>query len=103
MKHRLCRIACLAAAVLAMLMITACARKSTRVEDGNRNQVLHVGNGGDISDLDPQTAIGAIEGDVMGSLFEPLIQLDPFDLHPVPGAAASWDVSPDGRVYTFHL
>ena len=39
----------------------------------------------------------------MGALFEPLIQLDPFDLHPVPGAAASWDVSPDGRVYTFHL
>ena len=91
------------AAVAITSSIASCTRKATRVEDGNRHQVLHVGNGGDVADLDPHTAIGALEGDVMGSLFEPLIQLDPFDLHPVAGAAASWDVSPDGRIYTFHL
>ena len=27
----------------------------------------------------------------------------PHDLHPIPGLAKSWDVSPDGLVYTFHL
>ena len=27
----------------------------------------------------------------------------PEDLHPVPGVAERWDVSPDGRVYTFRL
>jgi oligopeptide transport system substrate-binding protein len=94
----------LAAAIGALALGTAaCSRHETRVEQGNREKILHVGNGGDIADLDPHTAIGAIEGDVMGALFEPLIQLDPVDLHPVPGAAASWEVSPDGRVYTFHL
>ena len=89
---------------LSLALITgACSRRETRVEQGNREKVLHVGNGGDIADLDPHTVIGAIEGDVMCALFEPLIQLDPVDLHPVPGAAASWEISPDGRVYTFHL
>ena len=83
--------------------LAACSRRETRVEQGNREKVLHVGNGGDVADLDPQTVLGALEGDVMCALFEPLIQLDPVDLHPVPGAAASWEVSPDGRVYTFHL
>ena len=28
---------------------------------------------------------------------------DPRDLHPVPGLAKSWEISPDGLVYTFHL
>ncbi len=93
-----------AAAILALALATAaCSRRETRVERGNRESVLHVGNAGDIADLDPHTAIGAIEGDIMGALFEPLIQLDPVNLHPVPGAAASWEISPDGRVYTFHL
>ncbi len=80
-----------------------CSRRETRVEEGNRLQILHVANSGEVSDLDPQTAIGAIEGDVLCALFEPLIQLDPVDLHPVPAAAARWDVSTDGRTWTFHL
>ena len=80
-----------------------CSRRETRVNEGNRLQILHVANSGEVADLDPQTAIGAIEGDVLAALFEPLIQLDPVDLHPVPAAAASWDVSPDGLVWTFHL
>ena len=28
---------------------------------------------------------------------------DPHDLHPVPGVATRWDISPDGRTYTFFL
>ena len=28
---------------------------------------------------------------------------DPHDLHPVPGVAEKWDVSEDGKTYTFHL
>ena len=25
------------------------------------------------------------------------------DLHPIPGGAESWDISPDQKIYTFHL
>ena len=86
-----------------VILAAGCSRRETRVEEGNRLQVLHVANSGEVADLDPQTAIGAIEGDVLASLFEPLIQLDPVDLHPVPAAAASWEVSADGLIWTFHL
>jgi oligopeptide transport system substrate-binding protein len=40
---------------------------------------------------------------VLSALFEGLVAEDPRDLHPVPGVAESWDISPDGLEYTFHL
>lgn len=39
---------------------------------------------------------------VCGSIFSGLVAHD-FQLNPVPDLAESWDVSPDARVYTFHL
>jgi peptide/nickel transport system substrate-binding protein len=39
---------------------------------------------------------------VTGSIFSGLLALD-FNLKPVPDLATSWEVSPDGRRYTFHL
>lgn len=39
---------------------------------------------------------------VCGSIFSGLVAHD-FHLNPVPDLAESWDVSPDARVYTFHL
>jgi ABC-type oligopeptide transport system substrate-binding subunit len=36
-------------------------------------------------------------------LFEGLTVPDPRTLEPLPGQAESWDVSPDGLTYTFHL
>lgn len=39
---------------------------------------------------------------VTGSIFSGLVALD-FNLKPVPDLALSWEVSPDGRRYTFHL
>ncbi|WP_398479991.1 ABC transporter substrate-binding protein [Tardiphaga sp.] len=39
---------------------------------------------------------------VGGKLYESLLRYD-FDLKPLPGLAKSWDVSPDGLVYTFKL
>jgi len=46
---------------------------------------------------------GVPEHKLMMALFEGLAAEDPKDLHPVPGLAESWEISPDGRVYTFHL
>ncbi len=42
-------------------------------------------------------------GNILAALFEGLVAEDPRDLHPVPGVAERWDVSADGRIYTFHL
>ncbi len=40
---------------------------------------------------------------VLMALHEGLVGYDPQDLQPIPGAAASWEISPDGLAYTFHL
>ena len=46
---------------------------------------------------------GEPEGRVAQELFEGLTRLDARSLEPVPGVAESWDITPDGKTYTFHL
>lgn len=65
--------------------------------------VLHVGNGAEVQNLDPHLVQGLTEHRVLSSLFEGLTDIDPKTMQPVPAAAESWTVSPDGRVYTFRL
>src|SRR5215207_8959444 len=66
-------------------------------------QIWKVGNASEPQDLDPQTVTGVPEHKLVMAFFEGLVTEDPKDLHPVPGLAESWDISPDGLVYTFHL
>ena len=80
-----------------------CGRRRTMVDAGNRNQILLLGNGTEPQDLDPDVVTGVQEYHIMISLLEGLVNPDPIDLHPIPGVAEKWDISPDGTVYTFHL
>jgi oligopeptide transport system substrate-binding protein len=92
----------LAAAALALALGAGCSRE-TNVVRGDREQVLYRGVGYEVATLDPQLATGIAEQTILSSLFEGLVDEDPRDLHPIPGVAESWDVTPDGRVYTFRL
>lgn len=65
--------------------------------------VLRIGNGAEPQDLDPQAVTGEPEHKILMALFEGLVSADPKDLHPIPGQAESWEISKDGRIYTFHL
>ena len=58
--------------------------------------------GGDPVTLDPALAGDAISATYVVELFGGLVTIDK-DLNVVPDIAESWDISPDGRVYTFHL
>ncbi len=53
--------------------------------------------------LDPQLMSGVVEARLALALFEGLTTLDPRNLSPRPGLAASWEGSADGRAWTFHL
>jgi oligopeptide transport system substrate-binding protein len=53
--------------------------------------------------LDPHLINGAPEVRLGEALFEGLARRDPKTMHPAPGVAESWDISPDGKRYTFHL
>ena len=60
-------------------------------------------NGAEPESLDPAVVTGIPEMRITKALFEGLTRLDAHTARPVPGLAERWDVSPDGRVYTFHL
>lgn len=59
-------------------------------------------------EAEPQSLDPAISHDIAGlkvlmHLFEGLVSYDPVDAQPIPGAAERWEVSEDGRTYTFRL
>lgn len=89
--------------LLAGTVLFGCGKRETRVEAGIRDQVLHKGNGSEPQDLDPHTVSGNVEHFILMALLEGLVTEDPKDLHPVPGVAERWDISPEGTIYTFHL
>jgi oligopeptide transport system substrate-binding protein len=90
--------------VIAVLsLFTGCGRRETLVEACDRRQILLIGNGTEPQELDPDIVTGVQEYHIMLSLLEGLVVPDPVDLHPIPGVAERWDISPDARVYTFHL
>ena len=85
------------------LIVTGCTKRQTRVDFGNAHQILYLANGAEPEDLDPHIVTGVTEDHILRALLEGLVSEDPVDLHPVPGVAERWDISPDGKIYTFHL
>jgi oligopeptide transport system substrate-binding protein len=83
--------------------LTACTGGESNVEKGNREGILHYGNGSEPQGLDPHVVTGVPENHLVRALFEGLAVKNPWTLEPEPGVAQSWDVSDDGTVYTFHL
>ena len=63
---------------------------------------LRRGNGPEPDSLDPQLARGDSAATILRDVYEGLATLD-HEGRPVPGAASRWEVSADGRSYTFHL
>ena len=58
-------------------------------------------NGTEPTTLDPGQLTGQPGGRVASNIFEGLARYDEASMEPVPGAAESWTVSPDGRRYEF--
>jgi oligopeptide transport system substrate-binding protein len=78
------------------------------IEDGGavappEKQKLVFNNGAEPQTLDPALMSGVPEHRIAMALFEGLTRFDPKDLHPLPGVAEKWEISEDGRTYTFHL
>jgi oligopeptide transport system substrate-binding protein len=92
-------------ALLALaFLLTACGGRDPASAPGKTDApaVLNRGNGPEPESLDPQRARTDSELYILRDLYEGLTALDA-DARPIPGAAAAWTVSDDGRVYTFTL
>ncbi len=64
---------------------------------------LTILNGNEPSSLDPLLVTGIEELRAVLPLFEGLTRPDPRTSRPLPGIAERWEISPDGRIYDFHL
>src|SRR6185295_11692531 len=63
---------------------------------------LHRGNGGEPASLDPHLINGTWESNVVGDVLMGLTTEDAA-ARPIPGAAERWEVSADGKTWTFHI
>ena len=65
--------------------------------------VLIIAAGQDIPNFDPHTATGYSASFLMRNVYDPLVRVAQNPPVPVPALAESWDVSADGKEYTFKL
>jgi oligopeptide transport system substrate-binding protein len=64
---------------------------------------LVIVNGNEPESLDPAIVTAVPDMRIAKALFEGLARLDGKSGRPTPGLAERWEISPDGRVYTFYL
>ena len=90
---------------IATFAVAACDPPSHSIGDSQdigQQRVLRRGNGGEPQTLDPALAEDVHAFGILSDLYEGLlIEAGNGDL--LPGVAERWDVSPDGRQYTFYL
>jgi oligopeptide transport system substrate-binding protein len=70
--------------------------------ESEAGKVLRRGSDAELESLDPQKGVAVYDITVQKDLLEGLTILD-MNKRPIPGVASSWDISPDGKTYTFHL
>jgi oligopeptide transport system substrate-binding protein len=87
----------------ATALLLACSGGETNVVSGNREGILHYGNGSEPQGLDPHVVTGVPENHLIRALFEGLAVKNPYTLEPEPGVAESWDISEDDLTVTFHI
>jgi oligopeptide transport system substrate-binding protein len=89
--QRLCRTALLSI----LLAIAGC-------DPGGKRADMVILNGAEPESIDPAIVTGQLESRICYALFEGLLHFDRFG-KPQAGIAESWDLSNDGKTYTFHL
>jgi oligopeptide transport system substrate-binding protein len=102
---------CLAALFAIPLYLTGCANQESSTISARTiqvsselapEQVLNRHLEGDPRSLDPSLVTDVVGQRVEDDLFEGLVTLDEAG-HSVPGVALTWNTSPDGKTWTFHL
>ena len=87
-------------ALAALLLLQGCSEHSSPAE--KMEVVLRRGLGGEPSSLDPAAAVDSFSVQLVQDLYEGLVREGP-NGEIIPGVASSWEVSPSGTKYTFHI
>lgn len=96
----------LAIAVLASF-ISGCTSSASSKYFGQTaapsDNVLRYISGSEPQSLDPQVPTGQPEARVIMAFFDGLVEYHPKSMEAIPAIAESWETSPDGTEYLFHL
>ncbi|HEX9484332.1 MAG TPA: ABC transporter substrate-binding protein, partial [Gemmatimonadaceae bacterium] len=84
--------------LLSALLLVACGGGG----GSSRRTLIDSRDNYDPRSLDPALSTDVPTGRAVAYLFDGLTRFTP-DARVIPSLATSWDVSPDGSVYTFHL
>src|SRR5215213_4438437 len=87
-------------AVLILLLVGAIAWSGLGSEERGEFRFI---NRGDIITLDPNQMSWLQDLRMAYAMWEGLYTYEAYKLTPIPGVAKSVDISPDSRIYTFHL
>src|ERR1700722_1876456 len=80
---------------LVAFFLAGCGRNEPRAD-------LVIINNKEPESLDPALITGVAEMRIVSSIFEGVTRLDPVHAAPIPSLAEKWEISPDGRISTFH-
>ncbi|MDB4474542.1 peptide ABC transporter substrate-binding protein [Opitutaceae bacterium] len=87
----------------ASLGLFAACNRTSPVDQAAAENMLLITVGSEPSTLDPHRNTGSPEGFIISALWEPLVDWNETATDYVPAAAERWEISDDGRIYTFHL
>ena len=89
--------------ILSLFFVTSCSENITPVDSGLEDKIFHFGNGTEPQGIDPHIVTGVPEHHLLIGLCEGLTISNPKGGSSIAGAAESWDISEDGKTYTFNL
>ena len=94
--RRLCRRTRFLFATAGCLLAAACGHRDAPAD-------LTIVNSAEPESLDPAIVTAESDMRIVAGIFEGLTRQEPVAARPVPGLAERWDISSDGKTYTFHL
>jgi oligopeptide transport system substrate-binding protein len=96
------RLTCFAV-LIALLATTTSCQKQSDVLRGAHDKVLTMSLADDAATLDPALVTSAYTAHILQALFEGLVTISNDGKSILPGIAERWEISPDGKTYTFFL
>ena len=90
--------------VFLLASLTGCTSGSNEdIKEGKYGGTLIWGSIGDAKILNPLLVSDSASGDIVGLIYDSLIEINPNTLEPNPKMAKKWSISEDGLTYTFYL
>ncbi len=102
-KGNMVRLCTVALAVCMAIIVSGCGGNGTRVPCEQDSRCARYALTTDFPILDPHIAELPEAGMIFRQLYDTLVYRDNRTKEFLPGLARSWETSPDGLIYTFHL